>query len=244
MNGMPTYEIALCGTEEEYTDKAKETIEKYLDDVSERFKLFIYNKPKELLSDIKDKRISPIMLYIDVELEHSSGIRVVKEVNKLAKECQIIYLSKHLKCVTELYSTKHFYFVKKGELKERLPNIFEKYDNEIKNNFDYLGIPLKNCKYAFVNVKDIEFFERQGRYTTVYTKDEIYQTKLTLNTIEERLDKDQFIRCHNSYIVALKSIKEYQRDRITIGTDKIPISRQYQVSTREKFQKYVKTYNT
>ena len=152
-----------------------------------------------------------------------------------------MYLARYLKYATEVYGTNHFYFVKKGELKERLPLIFEKYKSEIKLNDDYIGMPLKNSKYAFINIKDVLYFERQGRYTNIYTNDEIYKTKYKLNQIEEKLGNGRFVRCHNSYIVSMNHIKEYQRDRITVANYKIPISRQYQASTRVRFNEYVKS---
>ena len=239
-----SYEIALCDTEVEYLDKAKKTIEKYINTLKGKFRILIYNKPKELLDDISNKKISPIMLYIDVELDNGNGIKVVKKVNELQKECRIVYLSRYLKYATEVYGTNHFYFVKKGELKERLPLIFEKYKSEIKQNNDYIGMPLKNNKYAFIKLADVLFFERQGRYTIIHTIDEVYKTKNTLNEIEEKLDAKDFVRCHNSYIVSLNNIREYQRDRIAIDEYKVPISRQYQVSTREIFKDYVKRVNS
>lgn len=239
-----SYEIALCDTEAEYLNKAKSTIEKFLNTISGKFKVLIYKKPKDLLADIRSRKISPIMLYIDVELENSSGIKVVEKVNELQKECKVIYLARYLKYATEVYETNHFYFVKKGELKDRLPLIFEKYKSEIKQNDNYFGMPLKNNKYAFIKLADILFFERQGRYTIIHTVDEVYKTKNTLNEIKEKLDAKDFVRCHNSYIVSLNNIKEYQRDRITINEYKVPISRQYQVSTREVFKDYVKRVNS
>lgn len=239
-----SYEIALCDTEVDYLNKAKTTIEKFVNNISGKFKVLIYNKPKELIADITSRKISPIMLYIDVELDNNNGIKVVKKVNELQKECKVVYLSKYLKYATEIYGTDHFYFVKKGELKERLPMIFDKYKSEIKQNDNYVGMPLKNSKYAFIKIAEILFFERQGRYTIIHTVDEVYQTKYTLNEIEEKLDNCEFVRCHNSYIVSLNNIKEYQRDRITINEYKVPISRQYQISTREIFKEYVKRVNS
>ena len=51
---MSSYEIALCDTEVEYLDKAKKTIEKYINTLKGKFKILIYNKPKELLNDISN----------------------------------------------------------------------------------------------------------------------------------------------------------------------------------------------
>ena len=109
-----SYEIALCDTEVDYLNKAKTTIEKFVNNISGKFKVLIYNKPKELIADITSRKISPIMLYIDVELDNNNGIKVVKKVNELQKECKVVYLSKYLKYATEIYGTDHFYFVKKG----------------------------------------------------------------------------------------------------------------------------------
>lgn len=66
----------------------------------------------------------------------------------------------------------------------------------------------------FVPVQEILRFEAKGNYTTIYmaNNDTIMATK-TIKDYEEALPEAIFYRIHNSHIINLSRIKEYQKGR-------------------------------
>jgi two-component system response regulator LytT len=61
-------------------------------------------------------------------------------------------------------------------------------------------------------------------------------TQLSLNSMEEQLPSDRFMRIHRSYIVNFAKISVIERNRIVFdGKVYIPVSEQY----KEKFQGYI-----
>jgi two-component system LytT family response regulator len=66
----------------------------------------------------------------------------------------------------------------------------------------------------FVPVQEILRFEAKGNYTTIYmaNNDTIMATK-TIKDYEEVLPETIFCRIHNSHIINLSRIKEYQKGR-------------------------------
>ena len=234
------YEIVLCD-DVNYAKRAKQVISEIIEENGLTARIITYTNPKKMEEDLESKKITPLLVFMDVLFEDVSGIDIAKEINKKCSGVRIVYLTDHLEYTTDVYMTDHFYYLKKGQLKERFPNVLTKLRKELRHENTYFRARLKNKKVAIINVKDILFFERQGRYTNIYTIDGIYQTKDKLDDIENRLNLKTFIRCHNSYLVSLIKIEKYKRDKFVIAEHIIPISRSYQQEVRKKYIKYVET---
>ncbi len=238
---MPTNEVVICDDEQDYIDRAKKVLQEFADEIGVKVNIITYTEPRDLIKDLETKKIIPALIFMDIDFENTTGIKTVEKINEMFKEGRIIYLTNYLEFATDVYTTEHFYYVKKGELKDRLPDILEKFRKEMESENKYYRTALKNKKFVSIKVKDILFFERQGRYTNIYTKDNVYQTKDKLDEIENELDSDEFVRCHNSYLIPLAQIKEYKRDKVDIMEYDIPISRHYQQKMRDRYMKYLET---
>ena len=59
---------------------------------------------------------------------------------------------------------------------------------------------------SFVTINDIILIQREDNSTVIYTQKDSFTTSASLSDIEEKLDKDQFIRSHKSYIINLSQI--------------------------------------
>lgn len=84
-----------------------------------------------------------------------------------------------------------------------------------------------------LDVNTISYIEALERKTFVYTQDSIYESKLKLYEMEERLCKSGFFRISKSCLVHLKFIKSIKKDidrklRLTLTNgEQIMVSRQY-----------------
>lgn len=94
-------------------------------------------------------------------------------------------------------------------------------------------------KYAFFNehkkmvrvfFEDILYVEGQKEYVKIVAKNQVVTTKMTLNDIETRLNSDNFIRIHRSFIVAKDKIEAFSATEIDINKQQIPIGRGYKES--------------
>ncbi|MBO5055575.1 MAG: LytTR family transcriptional regulator [Lachnospiraceae bacterium] len=88
----------------------------------------------------------------------------------------------------------------------------------------------ENC---LLDVSRISYIEALERKTFVYTEDAIYESKLKLYEMEERLCQSGFFRVSKSCLVHLKFIKSIKNDverklRLTMKNgEQIMVSRQY-----------------
>jgi DNA-binding LytR/AlgR family response regulator len=91
---------------------------------------------------------------------------------------------------------------------------------------DYFFIKC-DYKYERIYFNDILYIQAMQNYITIYTSKGKYMTLLYLKSIEEKLDGQQFIRVHKSYIVSIPKIEAIENNEIVMQSFRIPISRSY-----------------
>jgi DNA-binding LytR/AlgR family response regulator len=92
---------------------------------------------------------------------------------------------------------------------------------------DYFFIKC-DYKYEKIYFDDILYIEAMQNYIVIFTRKGKYITLLYLKNVEEKLNKQNFIRVHKSYIVSVSKIEAIENNEITIQSFRIPISRNYQ----------------
>ncbi|MBI3718980.1 MAG: response regulator transcription factor [Sphingobacteriales bacterium] len=98
--------------------------------------------------------------------------------------------------------------------------------NNLTDAFISLRADRKNLK---VSLNDILYIESLKDYIKVITVNKTIITKQSISSIEEMLPKENFIRIHRSYIVALNKIESYTNELIGIAKTELPISRMYKL---------------
>jgi DNA-binding LytR/AlgR family response regulator len=91
---------------------------------------------------------------------------------------------------------------------------------------DYFFIKC-DYKYEKIYFSDILYIEAMQNYVTIHTQKGKYMTLLYLKNIEEKLDKQSFVRVHKSYLVSISRIESIENNEIAVGSFRIPISRNY-----------------
>jgi DNA-binding LytR/AlgR family response regulator len=88
-----------------------------------------------------------------------------------------------------------------------------------------------------VRYADVIFIEGMGDYWRIITTSKKIMSLLNYKRLEEILPKNQFIRVHKSFIIALDKIDSVERNRIKIGDRLIPISETYRKSFFDRIEK-------
>lgn len=92
---------------------------------------------------------------------------------------------------------------------------------------------MKENENYLLDVNEISYIEAVDRKTFVYTEKEVYESKLKLYEMEEKLCQSGFIRISKSCLVRLKYVKSIKNDverklRLTMKNgEQIIVSRQY-----------------
>lgn len=73
-------------------------------------------------------------------------------------------------------------------------------------------------------------------YLQICTTTKKLMTLQSFKTLMQILPENEFVRVHNSYVVALSKIEHIERNRISIGDVLIPISASYKDVFSEKLK--------
>jgi two-component system, LytTR family, response regulator len=92
-------------------------------------------------------------------------------------------------------------------------------------------------KLVKIKLADILYIEGLKDYITIYTPEKKIVTLQRIKVLETQLPDNQFIRIHNSYIVALAWIDSIHKERVQIGKSLLPISDTYRKSFKEFIDK-------
>jgi two-component system LytT family response regulator len=95
-------------------------------------------------------------------------------------------------------------------------------------------------KLVKVRLGEIMYVEGLKDYITIYMVDKKMVTLQRLKTLETQLPENQFIRIHNSYIVALEWIDTIHKERVQIGKALLPISDTYRKAFKDFIDKQPK----
>lgn len=169
-------------------------------------------------------------------------IELCKAVKTKYMNCQIVFFTNNIEDVPKCYEVEHSYMVKRDRFDKWIEHMFQilKMENDPS---DQRKIILKNrAEKLVVSMDDIIFVERYERRTHVFLKNksrEQIDTYIKMDSLYEKLDKDLFLRTHNSYIINIKYVETIYRDCLyLINGKEIPISRRYSKLCKEKFAEW------
>jgi len=91
-------------------------------------------------------------------------------------------------------------------------------------SFIFLKVDKKLIKIKF---EDINYIESLKDYIKVFTKSGDYLAHKSLSSITEEIPKNQFLRLHRSFTVALDKIQALEGNSVLVTGKRIPIGRKY-----------------
>lgn len=183
------------------------------------------------------------VIFLDIKLQNLSGIDTAKELRKTNIKSKIIFVTSFKEYVFEAFDVSAFQYLLKPVSQERISNIlskvlYEAHSNELNN----LYIIIKKGKDTIKILLDkIYYFEVQNRIIIIRTKDSVIQYYNKISNIENSISKNNFFRCHRSYIVNLRYIKKFCKTEILLDNDEtILLSKNKYSEFSEAFLKYLK----
>lgn len=237
--------IAICDDQLETAEQIYEIVKDYYAQYDLNLhEIKLYQDGNILLDDYNRAQRFHI-IFLDIEMPSMSGMEVAKKIRQLDTEVLLIFVTAYPDYMAASFKVEAFDFLSKpvteGEIVEVLDRCIQKCEQKykqivVKTPTGITTICLNDIAYISSDLHYIDFSLIQG---------EIIRTKMKINQIAAELQPyQQFIRCHQSYIVNLDFVQEIQRQQILLKKISptlsrwIPISRKYLSSTKEKFLLY------
>lgn len=185
----------------------------------------------------------PDLILLDIRLKGSlDGISVAEMIQK-DYDIPIIFLTSNTDALTfERASTVHpEAFLSKPLREEDLIHAIELVrKNQIENEGDSLmddtvimkdRLFIKNKdRMERVFLKDIFYIKADGSYSLLVTAKQEYYLSIILKSVNERIQLENFVRIHRSYIVNILNMNGYNDLFVYFDEMKVPIGRAYKES--------------
>ena len=122
-----------------------------------------FSRTSDLTSAIMEDGYLPDIAVLDIVMPGDSGIELAKQLNLICPSCAIIFFSSHLSLATEVYETRHSYFVLKSQAEEKIGSALKK-ALEDQSSREHICIRC-NGREQLLPVSEVLFMERKLKKT-------------------------------------------------------------------------------
>ena len=225
--------IAICDDDYKQSQKTEKLILKKAERFSPETELF--SDGTELIKAVKNGGYTPDLAVLDIHMPGNSGIEVAKMLNLLIPECSIIFLTSFLGYATEVYETRHNYFILKSELEERIDAALTKV---LADRTQELRIRFREGRTVqTVTASEILYLERILKKTAiVLCSGKKHFTAAKAEELLNDVPPGRFVRCHQSFWVNVEKIAGMKTESFSlVNGEEIPISRSRKKEAKEAF---------
>jgi len=189
-----------------------------------------YNNAIEAYHHLQNNPVD--LIFLDIEMPEMTGIELTR--NLVSKDVVIIFTSSKKEYALEAFELNIADYL----LKPFTPARFLQAVSKAQIILDSKKEDVQFDKEEFIFVRDsnitrrlslddIFYAEAMGDYVKFYTSEKMFAIHGTMKAAEERLLKNNFIRIHRSYIVAIGKIDTLQDGGVVINGKFIPVADAY-----------------
>ncbi|WP_373549304.1 LytR/AlgR family response regulator transcription factor [Haliscomenobacter sp.] len=207
--------------------------------------------PMEALDFLRDNPVD--LLFLDIQMPEITGLTLLKI---LQKKPWVILTTAYSEYALESYDLDVVDYLLKPITLERFLKAMEKINQRMQRivnqqlpSEELASLPVAaetgpayifvkdGTKLVKVKLSEIMYVEGMKDYVAIHTPQQRIVTLQRLKAMEEQLPESQFIRIHNSYIVALEWLDSIHKEKVKVGSALLPISDSYRKSFKDFIEK-------
>ena len=164
------------------------------------------------------------LLFMDLHLGDADGVELVKEQARNSVKIPTVFLSSMEERIAEGYDVNAFHFLFKRNYKEKLPELLERFINEI---YERKAIIIQDRDTVVrLQFAEIYYVESDKRNTAIHTALSSYQEKSSIQNFAKQLPEELFIEAYHSLYLNIDHIRKVNPDTVVMDNDKeLPVSR-------------------
>ena len=232
--------IAIVDDNDFDLEECDRALRDYRESRQQQIQTRLFHSDKPLFS--QDPDWIPDCVFLDIVTEDDSprGIETGRKINERWPYCQIVYLTDYIMYASDVYRTRHTYFVTKQDFTRKVDEVFAIIEESYRNRNRRMSFRTVDRRTISLYTKDVVLFERNLRKTIIITQEQEYEITESLTELQRSQPGAMFCRCHNSFLVNLAYVRELNGDSFVLRNNmSIPISRRYKQEARDQFYAWI-----
>lgn len=176
------------------------------------------------------------LLFLDVEMPGATGFELLDNIAFQPKVILTTSKEKYAYNAFQYHVTdflkKPFTYVRFIEALDKLQETTKEIEN-ISQQSNHIYIKTDG-KLVRLNNDDILYIESMGDYVRFVTHDKKFLSYNSIKNLEEKVNKEQFVKVHRSFIVNFLKIDDIRENELFINGNKIPISKNMRADVLKK----------
>ncbi len=188
----------------------------------------------------------PQVVFLDIDMPEMNGIELAGLMRERQQDLYIVFATAHPDYALQAFELYSFDYILKPFNESRIRKTVRKLKEKIntQNKPGVGGDTIISLEYngrkVFLKPTEIFYLEsRKPKKIFIKTAKHDYLIRGDLNTLAQKLEQQDFFRCHRAFLVNLKQIKEiipsgHTYEIILYSNDRVLLSRQHEKTLREK----------
>ena len=170
------------------------------------------------------RRHQPEVVFLDIGIRGESGIDCAKILTELDPKVKLIFATAHAEYMSEAFELYAFDYLVKPFSVDRVNKTLDRIaalrqpesgvepdERIVKPEYRHDRLLVKGKEsMSFISIPDIVLIQRENNATVIYTQTDSYVTSASMTELEKKLDPEQFLRSHKSYIINLSRISRIE----------------------------------
>lgn len=232
--------VAICDDDIEQINTLKKTIVNIFNKLDKDVNIKVFNDGKELINFYLTKQNYFDIVFLDIIMTESNGIDVARKIRKYDTFVNIVMVTTSDEYILDGYDFNAYAYILKPYQYEKIEKVTTKLIDKLSGEKEKsICITNKNNIYK-VKITKIIYLESILRKVKIKCKDDNYEIYIKLDELEPQLEKNNFIRCHRSYLVNMNYIASIEKnDLILTNGDRIPISKKHISKVKSSFINFI-----
>ena len=236
---MHTYSLAVCEDDRLIRDSVIRLCGEILEESNIPNVITPFSSAEELECFLEKNGERFDVLILDIQMGGKTGLEFAKELRERENRVSIIFMTGYTDYLEEGYRFQPVHFLLKPLKKERLKEALL-VDWKLHHRQKTVTLH-KGSRILKLRLAAVVYAEANGNHGVRFLMDgREEEFPVGLSELEHLLPQDQFVRCHNSYLVNLERVSEFSKSCFCMDNGQsLPVGRKYYRQCQDAFVAYV-----
>lgn len=228
--------LGICDDSQEQIDLLLQYVSRY--PCGDELRIVQSTQPEIFLGMLK----APCVVFLDIDMGETSGIRLGEKVKALCDDAVIIYITAYEEYALEAFRVRAFHYLVKPVTVEKFHQVLGEALRLIQKSGgakpSVTFVIQKKGELISLDYGDIIYFEKVGHKICLHAVDRNIEFYGNFIKLLEQLDGNFFFQCHQGYIVNIKKVRGFKDRTLHLEGDRqAPVSRSFVECTKSALAK-------